>query len=43
MPDSNPMMFNVPKAATELYEFGYIMKKEIAPLLCPSARDLVII
>ena len=34
------MMFDLPKTATELHEFGCIKKEEIAPLLCPSVRNL---
>ena len=30
------MLFDVPKTVTELHEFGYISKEELAPLLCRS-------
>ena len=30
------MMFNAPSRAIELYEFGCITKKELAPQLCCS-------
>jgi hypothetical protein len=31
-----PMMFDIPKTATELCEFRCITKEELAPLLCSS-------
>ena len=30
------MLFNVPKTVTELHEFGYVSKEELANLLCRS-------
>ena len=34
--ECNPMLFDVPKTVTELHEFEYISKEELAPLLCRS-------
>ena len=34
--ECNLMLFDVPKTVTELHEFGYITKEELAPLLCRS-------
>ena len=34
--EGNLMLVDVPKTVTELHEFGYISKDELAPLLCRS-------